>query len=109
MASPAERQIEHRKSSLVLSARFPIVKWRSRFVAKSGFYQEGDGNRNGKKRDPGNEAAPVHGVAFLQYWVTAQIWAAQELRSRSADFFFAWLNEALGYLKMTVSYFEVGI
>ena len=31
----AERQIEHRKSSLVLSARFPVVKWRSRSVAKS--------------------------------------------------------------------------
>ena len=26
----AEWQIEHRKSSLVLSARFPVVKWRSR-------------------------------------------------------------------------------
>ena len=31
----AERQIGHRKSSLVLSARFPVVKWRSRSVAKS--------------------------------------------------------------------------
>ena len=30
-----ERQIGHRKSSLVLSARFPFVKWRSRAVAKS--------------------------------------------------------------------------
>ena len=30
-----ERQIGHRKSSLVLSARFPVVKWRSRSVAKS--------------------------------------------------------------------------
>ena len=31
----AERQIEHRKSRLVLSARFPVVDWRSRSVAKS--------------------------------------------------------------------------
>ena len=31
----AERQIGHRKSSLVLFARFPVVKWRSRSVAKS--------------------------------------------------------------------------
>ena len=31
----AERQIGDRKSSLVLSARFPDVKWRSRAVAKS--------------------------------------------------------------------------
>ena len=31
----AERQIGYRKSSLVLSARFPVVKWRSRSVAKS--------------------------------------------------------------------------
>ena len=31
----AERQIEHRKSCLVLSARFPVVNWRSRPVAKS--------------------------------------------------------------------------
>ena len=31
----AERQIGHWKSSLVLSARFPVVKWRSRSVAKS--------------------------------------------------------------------------
>ena len=31
----AERQIEHRKSCLVLSARFPFVNWRSRPVAKS--------------------------------------------------------------------------
>ena len=29
----AERQIEHRKSCLVLSARFPAVNWRSRPVA----------------------------------------------------------------------------
>ena len=31
----AERQIGHRKSSLVLSTRFPVVEWRSRSVAKS--------------------------------------------------------------------------
>ena len=31
----AERQKGHRKSSLVLSARFPVVKWRSRSVAQS--------------------------------------------------------------------------
>ena len=31
----AERQMGHRKSSLVLSARFPVVKWRSRSFAKS--------------------------------------------------------------------------
>ena len=31
----AERQIGHRKSSLVLSARFPVVNWRFRPVAKS--------------------------------------------------------------------------
>ena len=31
------RQIGHRKSSLVLSARFPVVKWRSRSVAKSAY------------------------------------------------------------------------
>ena len=31
----AEWQIGHRKSSLVLSARFPVVKWRSRSVATS--------------------------------------------------------------------------
>ena len=29
----AERQIEHRKSCLVLSARFPVVNWPSRPVA----------------------------------------------------------------------------
>ena len=31
----AEWEIEHRKSSLVVSASFPVVKWRSRSVAKS--------------------------------------------------------------------------
>ena len=31
----AERQIGHRKSCLVLSARFPVVNWRSSPVAKS--------------------------------------------------------------------------
>ena len=31
----AERQIGHRKSSLVVFARFSVVKWRSRSVAKS--------------------------------------------------------------------------
>ena len=31
----AEREIGNRKSSLVLFARFPVVKWRSRSVAKS--------------------------------------------------------------------------
>ena len=34
----AERQIGHRKSCLVLSARFPVVNWRSRPVAKSAYY-----------------------------------------------------------------------
>ena len=34
----AEQQICHRKSCLVLSARFPVVKWRSRPVAKSDYY-----------------------------------------------------------------------
>ena len=33
-----ERQIGDRKSSLVLSARFPVAKWRSRSVAKSAYY-----------------------------------------------------------------------
>ena len=34
----AERQIGHRKSRLVLSARFPIVNWRFRSVAKSAYF-----------------------------------------------------------------------
>ena len=34
----AERQIEHRKSSLVLSVRFPVVNLRSRPDAKSAYY-----------------------------------------------------------------------
>ena len=38
----AERQIEHRKSCLVLSARFPVVNLRSRPVAKSAYYLGGD-------------------------------------------------------------------
>ena len=42
----AERQIGYRKSSLVLSAHFPVVKWRSRSVANVG---DGDVNENGKK------------------------------------------------------------
>ena len=33
----AERKKEHRKSFLVLSARFPVVNWRSRPVAKSAY------------------------------------------------------------------------
>ena len=33
----AERQIGHRKSCLVLSARFPVANWRSRPVAKSAY------------------------------------------------------------------------
>ena len=33
----AERQIVHRKSSLVLSALFPVVKWRSRSVYRNKF------------------------------------------------------------------------
>ena len=36
----AEQQIGHRKSSLVLSARFPVVKWRPRSVAKSTYLLE---------------------------------------------------------------------
>ena len=35
----AERQIEHRKSSLVLSALFPVVKWRSCSNAKSAYWE----------------------------------------------------------------------
>ena len=47
MAWPmAERQIEDRKSCLVLSARFPVVNWLSRPVAKSAgksaYYLGGD-------------------------------------------------------------------
>ena len=34
----AERQIGYRKSSLVLSARLPVVKWGSRSFAKSAYY-----------------------------------------------------------------------
>ena len=34
----AERQIRHRKSCLVLSARFPVANWRSRPVAKSAYW-----------------------------------------------------------------------
>ena len=34
-----EQQIGYRKSSLVLSARFPVVKWRSRSVAKSAYFR----------------------------------------------------------------------
>ena len=33
-----ERQIEHRKSCLVLSALFPVVNWRSRPVVKSAYW-----------------------------------------------------------------------
>ena len=36
----AERPLGHQKSSLVLSARFPGVKWRSRSVAKSAYYEK---------------------------------------------------------------------
>ena len=40
MAWPiAERQIGLRKSCVVLSARFPVVNWRSRSVAKSALYR----------------------------------------------------------------------
>ena len=38
----AERQIGHWKSSLVFSARFPVIKWRFRSAAKSAFYQGGE-------------------------------------------------------------------
>ena len=38
----AERQIWYRKSCLVLSARFPVVNWRSRPVAKSAYLNLGD-------------------------------------------------------------------
>ena len=44
----AERQIGYRKSSLFLSAHFPVVKWRSRSVANVGD-GDGDVNENGKK------------------------------------------------------------
>ena len=40
----AERQIVHRKSCLVLSARFPVVNWRSRPVAKSVYFLHRDFN-----------------------------------------------------------------
>ena len=33
----AERQIEHPKSCLVLSVRFPVVNWCSRPIAKSAY------------------------------------------------------------------------
>ena len=40
----AERQIGYRKSSLVLSVRFPVVKWRSRSVAKWTNYNKEKGH-----------------------------------------------------------------
>ena len=44
----AERQIGHRKSSLVLSALFPVVKWRSCSNAKSAYWErEGWGGGGG--------------------------------------------------------------
>ena len=36
-----EQQIGHRKSSLVLTTRFPVVKRRSRYVVKSAYYLYG--------------------------------------------------------------------
>ena len=39
----AERQIDYRKSRLVLSACFPVVNWRSHSVAKSAFSRGGGG------------------------------------------------------------------
>ena len=37
----AQRQIGHRKSSLVLTAHFPAVKWRSSSVDKSAYCRRG--------------------------------------------------------------------
>ena len=49
----AERQIGHHKSSLVLSARFPVVKWRSRFVAKSTYFKADVSKTPTRGRDRG--------------------------------------------------------
>ena len=45
----AVRQIGHRKSSLVFSARIPVVKWRSRSVAKSAYLYGGSAFTENKR------------------------------------------------------------
>ena len=45
----AERQIEDQKSCLVLSARFPVINWRSRPVAKSAYLFSGGGGGGGTR------------------------------------------------------------
>ena len=49
----AGRQIGHRKSSLLLSARFPVVKWRSRSVAKSQIHKSSTKFTNPVPKDAG--------------------------------------------------------
>ena len=58
----AERQIVHRKSSIVLSARFPVVKWRSRSVAKSAYRKNGDLNFS----ESSEEDQCVHRAAYIK-------------------------------------------
>ena len=55
----AERQIGHRKSSLVISTRFPIVKWCSRSVAKSAE----TGNR--ARKACGTQGNPTNTAMFV--------------------------------------------
>ena len=59
----AERQIVHRKSSIVFSARFPVVKWRSRSVAKSAYRKNGDLNFSESSEE---EDHCVHRVAYIK-------------------------------------------
>ena len=60
----AEPQIGHRKSCLVLSARFPVAKWRSYPVAKSAYWWERD--RVSRRTNTGRSACPCSsiGIAF---------------------------------------------
>ena len=59
----AERQIVHRKSSIVFSAGFPVVKWRSRSVAKSASRKNGDLNFSESSEE---EDQCVHRVAYIK-------------------------------------------
>ena len=76
----AERQIRHRKSCLVLSARFPVVNWRSRPVAKSaycvifiGYNLESRASQVGLHKQNQDTASAKKGkVSLLVSWFTVK-------------------------------------
>ena len=89
----AERQIGHRKSSLVLSARFPVVKWRSRPVAKSAYFWTGNFFFPDTASVDTYPVHPVYESPLQNGKCLNSLWIRNRVDAKSVFFFIRWRNK----------------